>query len=276
MIKKLLLGLCLAGILVSQAFAGNTYTSIGKANYTALSTDYRIVPTVALTANRTITLPYAAATCVGAFSSILGQGNCATSLDIVDAFGNVGGSNSCLVITAQTGDLLNGVSGGSITWCNPFGRLVLRPIGGTSWVVDDNEVISTTILAANAVSLTTATAANVVGQASYTLVLQPGEWDCRAFVARTFTSSTSYTVLSALLSTTSTAAAPTAAQIGAGQGVELSSAADVPGVTIGPSQTIGPYRFSVAAATNLYLAVTDTFTASTDAAYGNITCRRAL
>ena len=278
--KRLLLLIAALLAAPSAAWAGNPYTAIGDAAYTATASDVRLVPTVALTATRVITLPYAGATVVGSGTSIAGgiaaSGLATDRFEIVDVFGNVGPTN-CLTVTAQTGDLLNGVSGGTSTFCNPFGRIVLRPVGGTGWQIDSGEVqVGTTLIGAT-VSVTTATPVNIVGQASHTISIGPGDWDCRATVARVFASgTTSYTILSALLSSTSTAAAPSTAQLAAGQGAYLESAANVSTSAIGPLQTIGPFRFSVTAATPLYLAVTDTFSAGTDTAYGNITCRRAL
>lgn len=124
--RKLLLAL---GFLAfaSPALAALSSSSMGNAAYTATSTDVRIVPTVALTANRTLTLPYAGATCIGS--------GCANSLEIIDSQGNIGGANSCLVIAPASGDTING-STSSITFCSTFGRVILRPLTGTNWQLD--------------------------------------------------------------------------------------------------------------------------------------------
>lgn len=375
--KKLLLSLGLALGLASPAFAGNPYTSLPvNANYSALITDFKLVPTGAVSgSSKTITLPSAGGTCVGGVSPYFGQGaSCGDRFEIVDMNGVMAGPGSaltCYNVTAQSGDLLNGVSGGTITFCNTYGRLVLRPFGGIGWQVDSQETLvsgacpgtattftsvanttgtwstttptvglftlgsnpgfvgacplqitggsqstgvstSTTYwtipgsytgsgataavalassvpnaLAGTAltitgsagsgqtltmgVPLTTATPANITG-----VILNPGEWDCRASIGRTITSTTSFTNYSANLSTSSTAVVPSQAMVLAGNATNVWAAAIVPGVTVGPTTVVGPARFSVTSATNLYLSTNDAFTASTDAAGGTLTCRRVL
>ena len=83
----------------------------------------------------------------------------ATPVTVVN--GVVGGSNSCLIITAQTGDLLNGITGGSMTWCQTYGRLVLRPIGGTNWQIDSNDVQTSGVCPGSASTVSSVT--NVTG-----------------------------------------------------------------------------------------------------------------
>lgn len=123
--KKLLLALALAIGLAAPAKATISYTSMGNANYSALSTDITIIPTVALTATRTLTLAYAGATCVG-------QAPCPTALQVLDAQGNVGGANSCLSIAPASGDTING-SSSAVTFCSTFGRVLLQPTSGSNW-----------------------------------------------------------------------------------------------------------------------------------------------
>lgn len=122
--KKLFLGLALWAGLLSPASAVVSSTSVGNVNYSTLNTDTYLIPIVALTANRTWTLPYAAGTCVG-------QG-CAASLQISDPQGNVGGANSCILIAPQSGDTING-SSSSVTFCSTLGRVILVPLSGTNW-----------------------------------------------------------------------------------------------------------------------------------------------
>lgn len=125
--KKFLLALGLFGALLSPALAVDPATLIGNANYTALATDFRLVPTVALSANRTITLASAGATCIG-------QTCGAAALEIIDSQGNVGGANSCLIIAPASGETING-SASSVTFCSTYGRAILFPMSGTNWVV---------------------------------------------------------------------------------------------------------------------------------------------
>ena len=165
--KRIVLSAAIGLALIASALAGNPYTAIGNANYSALPSDIRLVPTVAISANttRVITLPSASGTVVGSGTTVPGgiaaSGLATDRFEIIDAFGNVGGSNACLLIAAQSGDTLNGATSGTVQLCNPFGRIALRPIGGVGWVVDSNEVISSTVASGSAVSLTTNTAANI-------------------------------------------------------------------------------------------------------------------
>lgn len=124
--KKLLLALGLLGALCSSALAVTASTSVGNVAYTMLTTDTRLVPIVALTANRIWTLPSAGGTCVG-------QG-CAAALEIDDPQGNVGGANSCIVIAPASGETING-SASSQTFCSTFGRAILFPLTGTNWLI---------------------------------------------------------------------------------------------------------------------------------------------
>ena len=124
--KRILLGLGLWLGLLAPSFAVVPSTSVGNIAYSILSTDVRLIPTVALTANRTWTLPSAGATNIG-------QG-AASSLDIIDAQGNVGGANSCIVIAPASGETINN-SSSSITWCGTAGRLSLIPVTGSNWQI---------------------------------------------------------------------------------------------------------------------------------------------
>lgn len=123
--KKLLLALGLLSAFAGPALAVDSWTAVGNVAYSILSTDTRVVPTTALSANRTWTLPSAGATCVG-------QG-CGNALEIDDAFGNIGGANSCIVIAPLSGELLNG-SSASQTFCASFGRVILFPMNGSNWL----------------------------------------------------------------------------------------------------------------------------------------------
>lgn len=361
--RKLLLALSLLLGALAPASAVVSYTTVGNVAYSILPTDVRIVPIVALTANRTWTLPSASVTCIG-------QG-CGNALEIIDQQNNVGGSNSCIVIAPASGETLNGASS-NITFCSTGGRVILYPMTGTNWFVqvlgpgqtlgtatNDNaqpgyvgEFISsgacpgtattatvTITIAApgvitwtahgftgacpiqltttgglptgltasttywvvpssittNTFTLATSVANALAGTAITTtgtqsgtqtgtagapvtttnlfnvtgVTLTAGDWDCRAVTSRVLGASTSVTKLTTSIS-------PTSATMGA-QGTTLadylSTAANVMGAT-GTDQNFGPGRISLAATTNEYLVVQDTFTVSTDVAYGTMSCRR--
>jgi hypothetical protein len=260
----------------APAFAVDPSTVMPDANYSATTTDIRIT-TSALSAARTLTLPYAGGTCIG-------QTCGATALEFVDANRVVTSSNT-VTITPQTGDTING-SSSSLVVNFAGARVVLFPITGTNWFVqimspsgqivgtatNDNacagcvgEVITSTVVAGSAVSLTTATAANVTS-----VSLTPGDWDCRATVARTLGASTSVTKLVGSISTTT----GTVTTQGLDSSDTLTTAANVMGAT-GTDSKVGLARQSLAATTTVFLVAQDTFTVSTDAAYGTLTCRRA-
>lgn len=126
------------------------------------------------------------------------------------------------------------------------------------------EVIQSTVATGSAVSLTTATPANVTS-----VSLTAGDWDCRATIARNVGATTSFTKLNGSIGTT------TASLVADGTEASkyFSIAANV--MAAGTDTKIGPARFSLAATTTIFLVAQDTFTVSTDAAYGQLTCRRA-
>jgi hypothetical protein len=278
--RKLLLALALSVSFGGPALAVDSTTLVGNVAYSMTNTDVRVVPSVALTANRVWTLPYAAGTGIGQTA------NLGAALIILDPQGNIGGSNSCIVITPQSGDTINN-SASAVTFCTTFGRATLFPVTGNNWSLsleltgpgqspatrtNDNatagnvgEVISATVLTGAAVSLTTNTPANITS-----VSLTAGDWDCRATISRNLGGATSVTTLSGAINATT-------ATIGT-QGTDavtfLTTAANVMGAT-GTDTKIGPTRISLAATTSEFLNVNDVFTVSTDAAYGTLTCRRA-
>lgn len=125
--KKLLLSLGLLCGLLAPAQAVDNYTSVGNVAYSILTTDTRLVPTVALTANRTWTLPSAGGTCIG-------QTCPAAALEVIDQQNNVGGANSCIVLAPASGETLNGAAS-NLTFCATGGRILAYPLTGTNWFV---------------------------------------------------------------------------------------------------------------------------------------------
>jgi hypothetical protein len=251
--KKLLLACGLAFALGSAlathlAWAAVTSTSVGNANYQILNTDVRLVPIAALTANRTWTLPYAGT-----------MGN--NSIDIIDPQGNVGGSNSCIVIAPQSGDTING-SSGSLTICSIYGKFSLTPATGTNWTTSYNgsQFTSSSVNLTNAKQITT-NSSTTLAEVS----LPPGDWDCRGTAVNIMSNTTTVTRLSASLVNTdgvlgtdgtdgTTAITP----------VSASSAQDL---------KLGPARFSFASTSTVYLVDGATFATSTLYAYGTLACR---
>lgn len=273
--KKLLLGLFGAGALASIVALNWAYaaiapqTLVGNANYTMLSSDITLIPTVALTTNRTWTLPYA-----GAY-------NPNRSLDIIDAQGNVGGANSCIVIAPQSGDTING-SSNSVTFCATYGKISIFPMSGTNWVTfspaagqypgtttNDNAQagnVGEFITAAK----TLATARQNTTNSSITLVsvaLTPGDWDCRGIVSSALSNTTTMTQLSASISGTD-------GVLGT-QGTEgTTEIVPVSAGDAGNDLRVGPARQSLSGNTTIYLVAGATFATSTLWNFGTLSCRR--
>lgn len=114
------------------------------------------------------------------------------------------------------------------------------------------------------VPISTATAANIAG-----VNLSQGEWECRGIISRTLGASTSVTILSGSIGSTSA----TIGTQGTNAATFLQTAANVMGA-LGEDTKIGPERTSLTSTTVLYLVAKDTFTVSTNNAFGALTCRR--
>lgn len=126
------------------------------------------------------------------------------------------------------------------------------------------QVIST-VASASAVSLTTATPANVTS-----ISLPAGDWEVSGTVIRSLGATTSITQLITSVSTTSATAS--SATAGDGTFQIFSTAAEVPAANV--SQVIPPVRLSLASTTTVYLVASDTFTVSTNAVFGTLRARR--
>lgn len=252
-----------AGALALLAFAlGPTravvpQTQVGDVAYSVLGTDCTVTTTTAFSAARTWTLPYAGATQVGQ------SAQCPSQLQIVDVAGVVTATNT-LTIAPQSGDTING-NAANLILSAAGTRTVLVPTSGSNWQsYTVGDIISTTVLTGAAVSLSTATAKDVA-----TISLSQGEWECRAIISRNLNASTSVTVLSGSIGS----AADTIGTQGVNSMTQLQTAANVMGAT-GQDTKIGPTRLLLTATTTYHLVAKDTFTVSTNAAYGDITCRR--
>lgn len=127
------------------------------------------------------------------------------------------------------------------------------------------EHIATTVASASAVGLTTATSANMTS-----ISLTAGDWDVSATVMHKLAATTTATILSAGISqTTATLPTVTAGDMNYSVWRQVSAAngGDV-------SQTVGPFRISLSGTTTIFCVVNDTFTTSTNAAYGTLRARR--
>lgn len=253
--KQLLAFLLLLAGLALPASAVTPFTRVGDAAYTILPTDMRVATTTAFTAARTWTLPSAGATCVGQ--------TCPTNeLVISDTAGAITGTYT-LTLTPASGETINGQTG-SLILSAAGTRVVLYPTSGSNWqatTYGDYRVSS--VATGSAVSLTTATGANITS-----LALSQGTWSCRGTIVRKLAASTSVTGLITSISSTSA----TAGTVDGGATVQFSTAANVMGADT--AMTVGPVILAPTATTTYYLVANDTFTVSTNAGYGQLLCKR--
>jgi hypothetical protein len=128
------------------------------------------------------------------------------------------------------------------------------------------EFISSTIAAGSAVSLTTATAANITS-----ISLTAGDWDVAANLTYTGGATTNLTRLISSISTTT-------ATIGTGGTTNRTDdgfpATFVPFVNGDISSVVGTHRISIAVTTTVYLVGFAAFSVSTCSGYGQIRARR--
>lgn len=275
--KRLALVLLLGSALAGPAAAVVTSTPVGNVSYTALSTDQRLLFTVAFTAPRTITLPSAGASCIG-------QTCPAAALELIDQVGVVTNTNT-LTITPASGETINN-STSSITISEPFGRILLIPTNGSNWHLvlyapgqypgttsADNapagsigEFISAVVTSTGGgVSLTNATAANVAQ-----VLLTSGDWDCRGNVLFNQTPNSAVTSAAAWTSTGSAAAPLWGGTTNGSENILQMASINGPRWQM----LAGTARYSLAAATSVYLEGLSYFTTGTASAQGFLGCRR--
>lgn len=177
----------------------------------------------------------------------------------------------CPVTFTTSGALPTGITASTIYYVAPssittntysISTTIANAAAGT--LVATSGTQSGTQTRTSGVPLTSTTAANIVG-----INLSQGEWECRGTISRTLNASTSVTVLAGSIGATSA----TIGTQGTNAATYLQTAANVMGA-LGEDTKIGPERTSLTATTPLYLVAKDTFSVSTDNAYGAVTCRR--
>lgn len=182
-----------------------------------------------------------------------------------------GMTGACPVVFTTSGALPTGITASTVYYVVPasvtantftIATTVANALAGTAITTTGSQSGTQTGTGGNALS--TATAADITG-----LSLSQGLWECRAKVGRTLGASTSVTKLVGGISAT-TATAPT---IGTTASTVLITAANVMGAA-GTDSTVGPDRVSLTSTTNRFLMAQDTFTVSTNIAYGSLTCDR--
>lgn len=283
---KKLLSLVL-GLALWAAPAGAVVqtTLIGNAAYTILASDQRVVTTIAFTTSRTWTLPGAAATAIGQ-GTVNTLTNYATVLEIVDAVGAITATNT-LVIAPASGDTING-SSTSLTFTTPNVRVQLVPLSGNNWIAtswidgagintgtntNDNacagcvgEVIQSTATSAPLLSTT-------VPATVQSTTITAGDWDCRGSV-NYVSSGGATTVFTVWTSSTAPPAIPNVSAVNNNQpSVQSIQTASI--ISPAWALTAGTMRYSVAAATSVFLAAAATFSTGTPSASGILQCRRA-
>lgn len=176
-----------------------------------------------------------------------------------------------VVFTNSGGGLPTGITSGTTYYITPssittntysVSTTVALALAGTSVTTTGSSTGTQT--RTSGAPLTTATGADISG-----LSLSQGLWECRAKIGRTLGASTSVTKLVGGISATTA----TAATIGTTGSTVTMTAANVMGAA-GTDSTIGPDRISLTATTNRFLVALDTFTVSTNIAYGSLTCDR--
>lgn len=168
-----------------------------------------------------------------------------------------------------------GGGGGGATTCGglsnagPYCSALQGQIPGTT--TNDNasagnigEYVESVVPTGSAVSITTATAKDVT-----TISLTAGDWDISANVSYNGTSTTSFTVVTASISTSANTTDFTN-----GRASVLTIPATVAGAGDDYALPVQPVRFSLSATTTIHLVAQAVFTASTTTAFGIIRARR--
>lgn len=180
-------------------------------------------------------------------------------------------TGACPVTFTTTGGLPTGITSGTQYWVSPstittntysISTTVANALAGT--VITTSGSQSGTQTRTSGLSLTSTTAANVTG-----VSLTQGSWECRATISRVLGASTSVTLYAGSISDTSA----TIGTPGTANTTSTSTAANVIGAT-GADTKVGPDRNNLTATGNRFLVARDTFSVSTDSAYGAMTCLR--
>lgn len=176
-----------------------------------------------------------------------------------------------VVFTNSGGGLPTGITSGTTYYIVPstittntysVATTVTNALAGTS--ITTTGTSTGTQTRTSGAPLASTTASDVTG-----VSLSQGEWECRGKVSRTLGASTSVTKLTGGISATTA----TQATQGTGAATVLSTVANVMGAA-GTDSTIAPTRVILTANTNRFLVGQDTFSVSTNIAYGDTTCRR--
>lgn len=179
--------------------------------------------------------------------------------------------DACPVVFTTSGSLPTGITSGTVYWVDPasisgnnfsISTTVANAIAGTH--VNTSGTQSGTQTGTASFVLASATPKSILG-----LPLTAGDWDCGAQLVRSFGATTSVTILKSSINTTT----DTDGSLPAGTMVQFGTAANV--MVNDHSEPIGLVRQSLSGTTNVFLVADDTFTVSTNKAYGMLRCRRS-
>lgn len=271
--KKLLLGAALS-LLAGNAWAVNPSTTLSNASYQVSITDCKLVTGSALTASRTLSLPYAGGTMIGQGYPGTGAIPC-QMLEIWDPISAITSVNT-LTIAPQSGDTINGVTSNFVV-SQPGIHIYLSPLNGSTWYVGSDGGLYTTFItstsgANSGVALTNATATNILSISN----LSAGVWDCSTALALNPQATAVVSTFTVWISSTS-ATIPTAGLIDfQGQAKwagPIAGVTNTGGIISGLELSAGPMRFSLTAPTTVYAEAASNFITAQESAYGMLTCR---
>lgn len=179
--------------------------------------------------------------------------------------------DACPVVFTTSGALPTGITSGTVYYVVPssiaagsfqIATTVANALAGTS--INTSGTQSGTQTGTAGAALATTTAKDMTG-----LSLTAGDWDCWASLVRGLAATTSVTQLkTSIVQTTGTDGV-----LATGTRTQLSVAANV--MAADTAGMVGPIRQSLSATTTVFLDADDTFTVSTNKAYGLLACRRA-
>lgn len=180
-------------------------------------------------------------------------------------------TGACPVIFTTSSSLPTGITSGTVYFVSPgsitantysLSTTVANALAGTLITTTGSQAGTQTRTAG--AELTSTTAANITG-----LSLSQGSWDCRGNIGRVLNASTSVTKLVGGINGTSA----TQPSTGGNGSTVISVAANVMGAG-GTDSHVGPVRVNNTATGNTFLVATDTFSVSTDNAFGTLSCSR--
>lgn len=240
-----------AGSLVDLQIDGTRYFSVSSAVMNLRASEIRVINSSPLYFGPTQAVD------IGIFRQ---SGN-------VLCLGGIGGSTSWRIIgdgngTGSTKYLRLGHDGTDGIIASNFGKLRIQgsTTNDTATAGDLGEIVESKVASGSAVSLTTATAANVTS-----ITLTAGDWDVSGNVNFAAASATS-SAASAGISTT-TATLPT-------DGTEAYNGEIITTASSNSTITLPRKRISLSGTTTIYLVGSKTFSAGTVGAFGAINARR--